>query len=261
VTFLTSSRVTAITLSESAAAPAVEAVEITGPGGDVLRLGQCDVVLACGPWTPSVLRQLFPRSGAAVDVRPRVDSGHWAVFRIPRPVTADEVGLVVSARPGGEAGRLELAVRRDGTLWVSGLDDVETPVPSDPCARIEAPADVVQTYRDHVASATDFGGKELLELVESGRCHRPATDRQVPIVARVDGRRLLGLHGVGKGDGSSDADCGRRLPFPTRGGGVFIGAGHGSRGMMLSLGTGLLLSKMVRGEALDFDVSSLGLDG
>lgn len=53
----------------------------------------CDqLLLACGPWTPSVYASLFPKS--TEQLRAITDAGDWVMFANPCPVSQDTVAFV-----------------------------------------------------------------------------------------------------------------------------------------------------------------------
>lgn len=75
-----------------------------------------------------------------------------------------------------------------------------------------------------------------VQVVRRGLCFRPVTPWGRPIVAR------LGKKDVGGVEGN-----------------VFVAAGHGPWGISLSLGTGKVVSEMVRGVKTSCGIGGLGL--
>ena len=80
-------------------------------------------------------------------------------------------------------------------------------------------------------------GREI-EVIREGLCFRPVTSSGEPILCRIDEKNLGGVK-------SRD--------------GVFVAAGHGPWGISLSLGTGLVMSEMIRGVKTSCKVGSLGM--
>lgn len=77
-----------------------------------------------------------------------------------------------------------------------------------------------------------------IEVIREGLCFRPATPSGEPILCRVDEKKLGEIK-------SRD--------------GVFVAAGHGPWGISLSLGTGLVMSEMIRGVKTSCKVGRLGI--
>ena len=62
-----------------------------------------NLVLAAGPWTPTLFKMLFPNS--SVDMEPVIDAGDWIVFENPEPTSAKFYSRCLSRRDrGGEIG-------------------------------------------------------------------------------------------------------------------------------------------------------------
>jgi len=80
-------------------------------------------------------------------------------------------------------------------------------------------------------------GKEI-EVIREGLCFRPVTPSGEPILCRVDERKLGGV----------------KSRY-----GVFVAAGHGPWGISLSLGTGLVMSELIRGVKTSCKVGRLGM--
>jgi glycine/D-amino acid oxidase-like deaminating enzyme len=80
-------------------------------------------------------------------------------------------------------------------------------------------------------------GREI-EVLRKGLCFRPVTPSGEPILCEVDEKKLGGVKSRG---------------------GVFVAAGHGPWGISLSLGTGLVMSEMIRGVRTSCKVGRLGI--
>ena len=109
----------------------------------------------------------------------------------------------------------------------------------------EAPS---QPLPDHIAKlkvvAQQLVGTEELEVVKEALCYRPVTNSGLPIIERIKDEDL--------GDGEMKTLKGGE-------GGVFVATGHGPWGISLSLGTGKVVSEMVRGVELSASVKGLGV--
>lgn len=81
-------------------------------------------------------------------------------------------------------------------------------------------------------------GEQDLEVLREGLCFRPVTARGTPVLGRLE----MGELGFEEGEG-----------------GVFLAAGHGPWGISLSLGTGLVMSEIMRGKETSADIGRLGL--
>jgi glycine/D-amino acid oxidase-like deaminating enzyme len=77
-----------------------------------------------------------------------------------------------------------------------------------------------------------------IEVLRQGLCFRPVTASGEPILSKVDEEKLGGVR-------SRD--------------GVFVAAGHGPWGISLSLGTGLVMSEMIRDVKTSCKVGRLGI--
>jgi glycine/D-amino acid oxidase-like deaminating enzyme len=80
-------------------------------------------------------------------------------------------------------------------------------------------------------------GKDI-EVLREGLCFRPVTPSGEPIVCKVEEKKMGGVR-------SRD--------------GIFVAAGHGPWGISLSLGTGLVMSEMIRGVKTSCKVGRLGI--
>jgi len=80
-------------------------------------------------------------------------------------------------------------------------------------------------------------GKEI-EVLREGLCFRPVTTSGEPVLCRVDEDKLGGVKSQN---------------------GVFVAAGHGPWGISLSLGTGLVMSEIIRGVKTSCKIGRLGM--
>ena len=82
-----------------------------------------------------------------------------------------------------------------------------------------------------------------LEVVRTGLCFRPVTNRGTPILGEIPDKSL--------GGGLITRSSGE--------GGVWLAAGHGPWGISLSLGIGKVMSEMILGTSTSVDVDGLKL--
>ncbi|KAI8725493.1 DAO domain-containing protein [Fusarium sp. LHS14.1] len=190
------------------------------------------VLVCAGCWTPEVLESMFPGSGINIPVLSL--AGHSLVVRNPGDVgdvyhslycSLDDFSPEVYARPNGD-------------IWLGGVNSA---IPLPPLATaakpMRGPLEKLQaTARQLIKSEGE------LEVVRTGLCFRPVTQRGTPYVTRVEDVDLRQGYRTRKG-----AD-----------GGVFVAAGHGPWGISLSLGTGKVMAEMMQGRELSADISGLG---
>ncbi|EEU45242.1 uncharacterized protein NECHADRAFT_40961 [Fusarium vanettenii 77-13-4] len=128
--------------------------------------------------------------------------------------------------------------RPNGDIWLGGVNSA---IPLPPLATAAKPMrgpleKLKATARQLIKSEGE------LEVVRTGLCFRPVTQRGTPYVTRVEDVDLRQGYRTRKG-----AD-----------GGVFVAAGHGPWGISLSLGTGKVMAEMMQGRELSADISGLG---
>jgi glycine/D-amino acid oxidase-like deaminating enzyme len=118
----------------------------------------------------------------------------------------------------------ELISRIGGEIYIAGLNDADIVLPNlatEAVIEEEAIAELKKTAQ-RMCGMPSKG----IEVLRKGLCFRPVTPSGEPILSKVDERKLGGMK-------SQD--------------GVFVAAGHGPWGISLSLGTGLVMSEMIRG--------------
>ena len=126
--------------------------------------------------------------------------------------------------------------RIGGEIYIAGLNDANLPLPklaTDSTIDDEA----IETLKKTAERLCGVEGREV-EVLRKGVCFRPVTRRGEPILCRVKESELGGVETEG---------------------GVFVAAGHGPWGISLSLGTGLVVSEMIRGVKTSCRVDKLGL--
>ncbi|EKV08602.1 hypothetical protein PDIG_58050 [Penicillium digitatum PHI26] len=217
-----------------------------------------NLVLSMGPWTPQVLRDLFPSSRVSFDISPL--AGYSLVIRSPRYTMEHERNnyrgrshAVFTTHPASCGFSPEIFLREGGEIYIAGLNNPTMKLP--PCAmdtsQLFDPSEM-QKLRDVAVrlmgdlpkgakEATDISAnKDDLEIIREGLCFRPVGDTGVPTIGRV-------------------GDCSLGGVKANPNGGVFIAAGHGAWGISLCLGTGKVISEMIKKQKLSADVSGLAV--
>ena len=213
--------------------------------GRVRDISCHNLVLAAGAWTPRLYKKLFPSSD--VKFYQTTNSGNWMIVKSPaKPLIQNRCEVIFDDVVGHQ---LEFVGRNDGTIWISGLNNT-----------VKCLGEVKGSERpdeDAIVRLIEYARRFLLAsesgslgLVATGRTYRPTIDRQLPIITRVDPRRLC-----------SNASEGNHPVANTHGpaGGVFVCSGHGTSGIALAMGSGKLMSQIIMGDKTDYDVLKLGL--
>lgn len=220
------------------------------------------IIITAGLWTPKVFATLFSQSKVELDVR--CIAGHSIIVRTPKwsgtgelktksalhhsKGTEDKACHALFTSPTSAGGFApEVFSRRNGDIFIGGLNTKwEDRMSLDPPSPV-APS---QPLPDHIEKlrvvAEQLVGTEDLEIVKEGLCYRPITDSGIPIVARIKDKDLLG--------------GGEFKTLKGGEGGVFIATGHGPWGISMSLGTGKVMSELVRDVPLSADIKALGVN-
>jgi glycine/D-amino acid oxidase-like deaminating enzyme len=204
---------------------------------------QCDkLIIAAGPWTPGLFNTLFPDS--KVDLQPAVDAGDWIICQNtdePLKSSSDIAAVFLDDIVGH---KLEFAGRNDGTIWACCERNHSAIMP--PVGEEAEPDDLAIHKLTDYAQEFIIGAEDSLKVVQSGRAFRPARKKGLPVIAAVPTRKLT-RNGSWFGHGCI-ADS------------VYICSGHGSYGITLGIGSGRLISQIVRGEKPDIDLSEMGIE-
>lgn len=227
----------------------VQVVTCWGYDGPTMTHIDCkQVLLACGPWTPSIYETLFPTS--RLRLQWVTDAGDWILCKNPCPSTQNTTAFVSFANLVGE--KLEFAARNDGTIWACGRRNHYAPLPPPSYAEEPDEALVVELsaharrWLDWSCRCTEEHGGPV-QVVKKGRAFRPATKSGLPLMTEVD---FLKLNSESK-TGSDTGKCSS---------GLFICWGHGSYGLTLGMGSGRLMSQLMSGEKPDIDLTPFSLD-
>lgn len=193
--------------------------------GEQRTIPATDVIVAAGPWTPSVLPEA-PISNTRA---------HSVVIRPTRPVSAYTLFTNISipgnfdpskpSRPTVVAP--EIYARPDETVYCCGEGDRDVPLP-DTAAEVQVDQESCQDIVNQVGSVSD-------ELRDGQVCARQAC--YLPTVSAARGGPLVGHSGTK---------------------GLYVAAGHTCWGIQNAPGTGKLMSEFVfDGNAKSAKISSL----
>ncbi|UZP46308.1 hypothetical protein NXS19_014120 [Fusarium pseudograminearum] len=191
------------------------------------------ILVCAGAWTPSVLESMFPGSHISIPVMSL--AGHSLVVKNP----ADIGDTFHSVYTSTDTFSPEIYARPNGDIWLGGLNaSIRLP----PLATGAKPIDSsIEKLKDLAKQIIDTQGEEL-EIIRTGLCFRPVSERGTPYITRIE-----------------DVDL--RQGYTTRKGsigGVYVATGHGPWGISLSLGTGKVMAEMMQGRELSADISELG---
>jgi glycine/D-amino acid oxidase-like deaminating enzyme len=133
----------------------------------------------------------------------------------------------------------EIYARPNGHIWLGGVNaSIRLP----PLATGAKPIDSsLDKLKDLAKQIIETEGEEL-EILRTGLCFRPVSERGTPYITRIDDFDLRQGYNTRKG----------------KDGGVYVATGHGPWGISLSLGTGKVMAEMMQGRELSADISQLG---
>jgi glycine/D-amino acid oxidase-like deaminating enzyme len=200
---------------------AVKSVSYRTHGSDDAELKADQVILAAGPWTPTLL-PAAPIGG---------DRSHSIVLRVPTHQTSPHILFLEPANPRSRFRGVEVYPRPDDTAYICGPSDARVPLP--------ASTDAVHVDGDSCRELRRTAGRLSArlagaELLAEQACYRP--------VVNVAGR---------------DPDAGPLVGI-TGTEGLILAAGHDQWGIQNSTGTGKVISELVfDGRAVSADISSL----
>lgn len=194
-----------------------------------------------------MFKKLFPSS--PILLSSSISAGDWILYKNPCPTIQKSVAFVSFNGIVGE--KLEFAGRNDGTIWVCGRKNLTASLP--PLGFIAEPDE--RMIKDLTDSARTFlnwncrcAAKHVgeLQIVNKGRAFRPTTKSGLPVISEVIPSDLTSvLASTFRGLKSSST--------------VFVCWGHGSYGLTLGMGTGKVMSQLIRGEKPDLDLSLFAL--
>lgn len=198
------------------------------------------LIIAAGAWSGQVFSNLFPQRKLELPISSL--AGHSLLVRSPRWLSShEEQGCHAVFTTDAAGYSPEVFSRIGGEIFVAGLNSSSIPLPK-LATETQIDEESIGKLKTTATRLLGMPGKEKdLEILRTGLCFRPVTDRGTPILGRVPEKYLGG--GISMREG----------------GGVWIGAGHGPWGISLSLGTGKCLAELVEGGETSADVRGLGL--
>ncbi|KAI1870442.1 uncharacterized protein JN550_005370 [Neoarthrinium moseri] len=162
-------------------------------GQHTIRIECKQLLLACGPWTPTVYEMLFPSS--PIRLQWTTDAGDWISFENPCPTTRDTTAFVSFANLVGE--KLEFAARNDGTIWACGRRNFTATLPP-PNQHNEPDLKLIEELSDYAKDWLNWNcdcdkTHDIdFQLRSTGRAFRPATKSGLPIISEVSPLDLVG---------------------------------------------------------------------
>ena len=212
-----------------------------------------DLILAAGPWTPRLFKELFP--SANLDFHETTNSGNWIIVKSPASLSAESFCEVILVELVTDS-RLEFVGQRDdnsnsGVIYICGIDNKQDPI-EDVEKEIEPDKEAVTRLSDYAHRYLAALSKATLEspttIVATGRSYRPTNTTHIPIITAVASEDLRR-----RSDNAADEPI-----LDSLNSGVWVCTGHGMYGISLGMGSGKLLSEMILGEKLGVDISMLG---
>lgn len=206
------------------------------------------ILLACGPWTPTVYETLFPSS--SVRLHWTTDAGDWISCNNPCSTTEASTAFVSFADLVDE--KMEFAARNDGSVWACGTRNFTADLPS-PCQVAQPDEEIINVLEERARKWLNWSchcvekHPHQFQLLSKGRDFRPATPTGLPIISEVPSSVLNNTSEGADGKGSSAS-------------GIFVCWGHGSYGLTLGMGSGRLISQLMLGKQTDIDLRPFLLD-
>lgn len=201
-----------------------------------------DVVIAAGCWSPRVFKTLVGRK-MTPSIKPL--AGYSMVVRSPRysrsilqtteAGATSEMSHAIFYPPGPNwsySPEAMARMTRDGApeIYVAGLNNETLALPelagqTKDLIDISKLDDLKKTAVALVGNQSgDSEQEDDLQLMRGGLCFRPVSESGMPIISRVEDISI------------KDA------------GGLYVASGHGPWGISLSLGTGFVVSEVLRGK-------------
>jgi glycine/D-amino acid oxidase-like deaminating enzyme len=198
------------------------------------------IVITAGAWSPQVFATLFPDAGIRLPITSL--AGHSLVVRSPRwTQELEEMGAHAIFTTDESGYAPEIFSRSGGEIYIAGINDPALPLPK-LATESKIDENLIKALQKTAKRLLGGGAdEEELEVVRTGLCYRPVTNRGTPVLARIPDEHLGGL-------GTRPEE-----------GGVWLAAGHGPWGISNSLGTGKVMAEMIQGELTSADVGGLSL--
>ncbi|KAF5242275.1 hypothetical protein FANTH_8723 [Fusarium anthophilum] len=187
------------------------------------------ILVCAGAWTPSVLESMFPGSSINIPVVPL--AGHSLVVRNPTDIGDTYHSIYTSMDDFSP----EIYARPNGHIWLGGVNaSLRLPRLATGAKPMDAPLEKLKNLARQIIRV----GDDELEVIRTGLCFRPVSERGTPYITRIEDVDLRQGYRTRKG---SD-------------GGVYVATGHGPWGISLSLGTAKVMAEMMQGRELSADI-------
>ncbi|KAI0100588.1 hypothetical protein GGR51DRAFT_575271 [Nemania sp. FL0031] len=207
------------------------------------RISCNNLVIAAGPWSQRVFKSLFPDSVINIPFDQDSKSGNSLLLKLPgyrnNRGYCDQVYLKDLIGK-----KVDLSDYLDGYIYLGGYLAGAEPLPekvTDVKPQRKYIDEMLRTARKFLVAP----GNEGVLIVAGGRAYRPVLSIDRPIITKVP-PKLLALGEIG-GEQTRAT------------GGVFLNVGHGSDGMTLGPGSGLVMSELIQGIPTSADITRLGL--
>lgn len=148
------------------------------------------LVLAAGPWTGSLAKELFPALTSQIAVPIKELPGHSIIFKAPHPLPAEAVFCTM--RDADATTGPECFTRPDGTIYVAG-ENSGAPLPLGTYA-VSKDENILHKLRRAVdiiapSLAALSAGKLAMNanVVKTQLCYRPISTRGTPVLGRLPG--------------------------------------------------------------------------
>ncbi|KAE9987846.1 hypothetical protein EG328_001272 [Venturia inaequalis] len=208
--------------------------------GHEIEVACTHVLIAAGPWTPSVFRSLFPDSTLKIPVFAL--AGHSLLVKSPRWTSTQECRGCHAVFAADTIGfSPEIFSRLGEEIYIAGLNSKMMKLP-DNAADVTTREEDIEKLRQAAREMLGVAPGGNLDIMRESLCFRPVTSSGRPVVSRVPDSGLGGLRTHGGGLG-----------------GVFVSAGHGAWGISQSLGTGMVMAEIMEGRTTSAKVEGLSL--
>jgi glycine/D-amino acid oxidase-like deaminating enzyme len=212
---------------------------------DQTRITVRNVVIAAGPFSQRVIVELFPAARINISMDTWSSSSNHIVVRTPRWRSRDDRKGSVQLFLQEVVGRpLDITSQPGGTLYVGGYGAEPEELPT-LVTGVKPQDKAIDRIKEYCRRMLDIPEDEDLEVVRPGRCYRPilyVKGKERPIIAKVPVSRLY-----------DPSDSPPRFN-------LLLNIGHGYNGMALSLGSGKVMSELIRGIKPSADISGLGYE-
>lgn len=238
------SMATRVTRDASGEIDGIELERSDSPGGPRDRLSATALVIAAGPWSMGLFETLFPDASVSIPMWVN-KSGNSLLVKTPGWTPQDDKRGCQSAVFNDYLGfSLDISGRLQGNLMIAGYGADPVPLPR-LAINVKPQSNKIEQMEKLGELLTRHSGYKLTTVL-AARCYQPNTLSGLPIMAEVANAALF-----------KDAPPSTTMAPNSRG--LFFQSGHGRYGILLSLGSGKLLTQMILGRETDIDIAPYGL--